>query len=72
MAWSEFRQCESVHAKHHLKIISESAAEVRDYGGHEATPYSQGRFAPGGAASADYQTTTVNDNPDSDWNGESR
>jgi hypothetical protein len=61
------------HAKNHLRIISESAAKVRDYGGHEATGYdSKGDFAPGGAAGANYQTTSVNDNPDPDFAGTSR
>lgn len=48
------------HAKAHLRIMAESAAEVRDYGGHEATGYSsQGAMAPGGAAGANYTTTYV-------------
>jgi hypothetical protein len=55
------------HAKAHLRIIAASAAEVRDCGGHEATGYdSRGAMAPGGAAGADYQTTSVADTPDSD------
>jgi len=61
------------HAKKHLKMISEAAAQVRDYGGHEAIGcHSEGAFAPGGAAGADYQTTSVNDTPDSDFTGGSR
>jgi hypothetical protein len=55
------------HAKAHLRTMAASAAEVRDYGGHDATGYdSRGAMAPGGAAGADYQTTSVNDRPDSD------
>jgi hypothetical protein len=58
------------HAKAHLRLITGFAAEVRDYGGHEATGYdSRGEMAPGGAAGADYQTTSVNDRPDSDFTG---
>ena len=54
------------HAKAHLRAMATSASEVRDYGGHEATGYeSRGAMAPGGAAGADYQTTSV-DTPDSD------
>ena len=55
------------HAKAHLRSMAESAAEVRDYSGHEATGYdSRGAMAPGGAAGAHYQTTSVGDTPDSD------
>jgi hypothetical protein len=55
------------HARAHLRMLTESAVEVRDYGGHEATGYdSRGAMAPGGAEGADYQTTSVNDRPDSD------
>ena len=55
------------HAKAHLRIMAESAAEVQSYGGHQATGYdSRGAMAPGGAAGADYQTSSVNDTPDSD------
>ena len=58
------------HAKVHLRMMAGSAAEVRDYGGHEATGYSsQGEMAPGGAAGADYQTVSVGDRPDSDFTG---
>lgn len=60
------------HAKKHLQIISKSAAEVRDYGGHESTADSRGDFAPGGAAGEAYETTSVNDTPDPDWSGDSR
>jgi hypothetical protein len=61
------------HAREHLRLMSASAAQVRDYGGHEATGYdSKGDFAPGGAAGADYQITSINDNPDPDWSGDSR
>ena len=59
------------HAKAHLQMISESASQVRDYGGHQAIGcHSEGAFAPGGAAGADYQTTSVNDTPNTDWSGE--
>jgi hypothetical protein len=54
------------HAKAHLRLITGSAAQVRNYGGHEATYDSRGQMAPGGAAGADYQTTYVNDTPDTD------
>jgi hypothetical protein len=54
------------HAKAHLELMAASAAQVRDYGGHESTADSRGDFAPGGAAGADYQTTSVNDTPDTD------
>jgi hypothetical protein len=61
------------HAKNHLQMISESAAVVRDYGGHDAIGcHSEGAFAPGGAAGANYETTSVNDNPDPDFSGTSR
>jgi len=55
------------HARAHLRLMTEGAAEMRDYGGQEATGYgSQGEMAAGGAAGANYQTTSVNDTPDSD------
>ena len=61
------------HAKAHIQLITASAAEVRDYGGHEATGcHSEGEFAAGGAAGADYETTSANDNPDPDFSGTSR
>jgi hypothetical protein len=48
------------HAKAHLVALSASAAEVRDYGGHEATGFScQRSFSSGGAAGVDYTTTNV-------------
>lgn len=59
------------HAKAHLAMITEGAAQVRDYGGHSATADSRGEFAPG-ATGANYTTTSVNDNPDSDFTGTSR
>ena len=60
------------HMRKHLEELTASAAEVRDYGGHEAIADSRGQFAPGGAAGADYQTNSVNDNPDPDFSGTSR
>ena len=57
------------HAKAHLRSMAESAAEVANYGGHEATGYdSRGEMAPGGAAGADYETVSA-DTPDSDTSG---
>jgi hypothetical protein len=53
------------HAKAHLSLMTQGAAEVRDYGGHAATGYSQGAMATG-ASGADYQTTSVGDTPDAD------
>ncbi len=43
------------HMRKHLEELTASAAEVRDYGGHEAIADSRDQFAPGGAAGADYQ-----------------
>jgi hypothetical protein len=60
------------HAKAHLAMITQVAAQVKDYSGHQAIADSRGDFAQGGAAGADYQTTNVNDTPDPDWSGESR
>ena len=60
------------HAKAHLQMITDSAAEVHSYSGYESTADSRGAFAPGGAAGADYETTSVNDTPDSDFTGGSR
>lgn len=60
------------HATNHLQIISESAAEVRDYGGHESTADSRGDFVPGCAAGADYEIVSVNDNPEGDFTGTAR
>jgi hypothetical protein len=57
------------HAKDHLRMISDSAAEVKDYGGHSATADARGGFAPGGAAGSDYSTASVNDSPDADFSG---
>jgi len=59
------------HAKKHLRMISDSTAEVSRYGGHEAVCSSEGEFAPGGAAGADYETSS-NDTPDTDFTGTSR
>jgi hypothetical protein len=60
------------HAKKHLATIVASAAEVRDYGGHEATGFnSQGAMSPGGAAGADCQTSNAGDTPDADGGGPS-
>jgi len=48
------------HAKEHIAIITEHAQIAKDYGGHGCfSP--QGAFSPGGAAGADYQTTSVGD-----------
>jgi hypothetical protein len=61
------------HAKNHLRIISESAAVVKDYNGHEAIGcHSEGELATNAASGATYQTTSANDNPDPDWSGTSR
>jgi len=60
------------HAKSHLATMVASTAEVSRYGGHEAVCSSEGEFAPGGAARADYETTSANDNPDPDFSGTSR
>jgi hypothetical protein len=45
------------HARTHLQLMTEGAAEVRAYGGHEPTADSRGEMAPGGASGANYQTT---------------
>ena len=58
------------HAKAQIRIMAESAAEVREYGGHEATSYdSRGAMSPGGAGGADYVTNSVNDTPYPDFTG---
>jgi hypothetical protein len=50
-------------------MVVDSANEVRDYGGHDATGFSsQGVLSPGNASGADYQTSSV-DTPDSDSMG---
>jgi hypothetical protein len=51
------------------KELTASANEVRDYGGHSVGSSSQGGFSPGGAAGADYQTTSVGDTLDADSQG---
>ncbi len=54
------------HAKKHLAMMTEGAAEVRDYGGHDVTGQaSQGAMSQGGASGADYATSSV----DSDDSG---
>jgi hypothetical protein len=60
----------AVHAKKHLRQMTQGAAEVRDYGGHSVGGQgSQGAFSPGGASGADYSTTNVGGTPDSDSAG---
>jgi hypothetical protein len=60
------------HAKAHLRAMAASAAEVRDYGGHEATGYdSPGCYGSGWRGGLGHQTTSVNDTPDSDFTGTS-
>ena len=39
---------------------------TKDYGSHGTGFSSQGALSPGGAAGADYQTTSVGDTPDAD------
>jgi hypothetical protein len=46
------------HAKQHIKIVTDAGNESRDYGGHGDFSQ-QGAFSPGGAAGANYETTSV-------------
>jgi hypothetical protein len=59
------------HMRKHLALMTESAATVADYGGHDASGFdSRGSFVQGGASSgADYQTRSEGDTPDSDSQG---
>lgn len=58
------------HAKAHLTLMTQGAAEVRDYGGHAATGCSShGAMSPGGASGADYQTSSADNTGDSDSTG---
>jgi hypothetical protein len=47
------------HAKQHLSMMVSHANESKDYGAHGVGCSSAGAFSPGGAAGADYQTTSV-------------
>lgn len=58
------------HAKAHLDMMTEGAAEMRDYHTGGVTEGAQGGFAQGGASgSADYETRSVGDTPDADSQG---
>lgn len=71
------------HAKKHLAAMTTSMAEVKDYGGHGGGPEtnirlpgdtgqsSQGGFQQGGAAGAEYSTTSTGNTGDSDSGGPS-
>jgi hypothetical protein len=60
------------HARQHLAAMVSSAAEVRDYGGHEVTGQnSQGAMRQGGASGADYQTSSADNVGDADSGGAS-
>lgn len=57
-----------LHAKRHLRMMVDSANEVKDYGGHGCfSP--QGAMAQGGAAGADYQTSSADSVGDADSAG---
>jgi hypothetical protein len=66
-------QMTRTHLVKHLAELTQHACEVKTYGGHpgfEVTGQSsQGAFSPGGAAGADYQTTSVGGTPDADSQG---
>ena len=48
------------HAKAHLDMMTEGAAQMRDYHTGGVTGQgAQGGFSPGGASGADYTTTNV-------------
>ena len=57
------------HARKHLAAMTASMAEVHDYGNHGTGFSSQGGFQQGGAAGAEYTTTSVGDTPDADSQG---
>jgi hypothetical protein len=60
------------HARKHLAAMTTSAAEVRDYNtGGVTGQNSQGAMSPGGASSADYQTTNTGNTGDADSGGAS-
>jgi hypothetical protein len=61
------------HAKAHLDMMTEGAAEMRDYHTGGVTGQgAQGSFAPGGAsAGADYTTTSTGNTGDADSGGPS-
>ena len=55
-----------VHAKAHVAMMTASAAQVRDYGGHSVTGEGlQGGFSSGGGGS-DYSTTSTGNTADAD------
>jgi hypothetical protein len=57
------------HARKHLAAMTASMAEVHDYGNHGTGYSSQGGFQQGGAAGADYETTSTANTGDSDSGG---
>jgi hypothetical protein len=58
------------HAKAHVAMMTASAGEVANYGGHSVTGQgSQGGMSPGGASGADYQTTSTGNTGDADSTG---
>jgi hypothetical protein len=58
------------HARRHLAAMTASMSEVHDYGSHGTGFSSEGSFASGGgAAGADYQTTSTGNTGDSDSMG---
>jgi hypothetical protein len=58
--------------RQHLAAMVTSAAEVRDYNtGGVTGQNSQGAMGPGGASSADYQTTNTGNTADADSGGAS-
>jgi len=59
------------HARKHLADMTVSMSEVHDYGGHGTGFSSQGGFQQGGAAGADYTTTSTGNTGDADSGGPS-
>lgn len=57
------------HARTHLAAMVSHANEVKDYGAHGTHCSSQGAFSSGGAAGADYQTTSTGNTGDADSQG---
>jgi hypothetical protein len=57
------------HARQHIALITEHAQIAADYGSHGAAFGSQGAFSPGGAAGADYETSSTGNTGDADSTG---